>query len=316
MREYTEREDTSLGHKMALGGRGKLLFKNGHIDFADAGDFRLYPVTNDDPFCNRIEYDYDPAETDYDREIVRRIFEPIFGTSEDGLADAECWKTYVAKGLACDIDERRWAIVVGLRDSGKSVLCAAIKEAFGRYAESFSATNMRRNDGPEQVDPELGWRFAMDFDKHHIVYSNDLRISKKYGQALDGGCVKTLTSGGDAVLVRAHDDTLREIVPVARMLICSNDLPGVDPEDAKSGALVFRLSGAFVGEKELNTPQKQRCIETGSVRYQKADSGIKAFCREPGFAPAFMRLILKAYKRGTDYVSPAVALASAEYQDD
>jgi hypothetical protein len=335
--------DVKFPQKLALSGRGKLLFKNGYIDMKES-PIVLRPESNDLFFHCRIDCDYTMEEDEYDSEITRRIFNPIFGTSDSDKANSECWKTYVSRGFACDIDEKRWAIMVGARFCGyvfhnteccqcnpvcqintililsftcrKGVLCEALKNAFDGYYGTFSANNMKVVKGSGSVDAELALKFAIDFDKHHFVCSNELKMEKKHGQVLDGNIAKMLASGGDSVSIRALYNMARDIVPISRMMICANDIPEIEPTDSKETLLIFRMKAVFVATAaDLEGSDKERCKKADSVRYQIGDPGIKAFCKEPGFKMAFIRHILKAYQPHTDYLTDDVFDASTDYKE-
>lgn len=310
--ELMKHRDPDFRAKLSRSSRGKLLFRNGYLDLRQDST-KLLPVSDEVLFEHRIECDYTPEENEWDHEIERRIFLPIFGDTEEGRANAMCWKTYVCRGFACEIGEKRWAIMCGKRNCGKGVLCDSLRQAFGKYTGSFSANNMKADKSSKGQDFDLALSFAKDFDKRGLVFSNELNIVKGHNQMLDGNLVKMLTSGGDMVNIRALYGMPREVVPMARMLICANDIPDINPKDAMSTLIVFEIDAEFV---ESLDDRMRMCNERGSMRYQIRDPVIKRFIKEPEYQVAFIRHIIKAYVPHDRYISPGVSASSVKVQGD
>ena len=81
---------------------------------------------------------HEGAQDSVHDQLIYRVIEPLF-------PDAELRKHFfncIARGLAGDIQDKRWYMIQGPRNCGKSTFCNLLSEAFGFFVRMFGAENV------------------------------------------------------------------------------------------------------------------------------------------------------------------------------
>jgi hypothetical protein len=116
---------------------------------------------------------------------------------------------------------------------------------------------MKNFEGFPSTDAELSLKFALNFDEtsHLVVSNSELNICKN-DNYLDGNMAKVLASGGDSV-IDANTACPALSFQSVEYYSAATSLP-IEPADAKSTLLVFKLNGIFASEKGWRMIQKRR----------------------------------------------------------
>jgi hypothetical protein len=228
-------------------------------------------------------------------ELRSRVINQIFKKKEQRHYFLHC----LARALAGKVEDKRWHVCMGERDSGKGVISNLLRLSFGCFVQTFNSENLLCNRlvGTGDAAKKQSWMSSLEFKR--ICYSNELVLGDRACK-MDGNMVKRLASGGDEVEVRInYKDEERKRLQCTAFLFC-NDFPPVDPTDACETLEVFLFGTKFKSAHEI-----ERVKQTGNCprHWAPADLSIKGWTKEEHVVDAFIRLVLDAY-RGPDRNSP------------
>ena len=252
---------------------GKLCFKNGYWDFAE---WKLKPYDNDVSTCIKINRDYEPSTEAMRKEVYDRVFIPIFNKDTECM---KCWLNYVARGLAGHVEDKNWAVCMGERDCGKGVLGGALENAFGDYVRATNSENFLYKHNGADSAKALSWLVPFEFKR--LLLTNEITKDSEGKVRINGNILKKLASGGDKIEARVnHKDEINFKIQARPVMFC-NDLPDIQPSDAKETAYMFRHPSKFVpkGDVRLEKPVMRQKYSTitidgdDEIVYEKDEQG-------------------------------------------
>jgi hypothetical protein len=224
--------------------KGKLCFQDGYWDieqhcFVEGSDKVHSPIRISRPFPARDEV--------LIRQVHDRLLYPIWG--DDVQLKAFLWM--LARAAAGHCEDKVWSVVMGERNSGKSIIGRLLKTALGPYVtttvpENLLVTHGRSGGADEAV--KRSWMYLMQFAR--LTITNEFR--KLPGLKVDGNMLKQTTSGSDLVAVRkryGHDENIKIM---ATLVMMCNDFPDVECTDALETLVPFAAPHKFVNEDELD----------------------------------------------------------------
>ena len=224
--------------------KGKLCFQNGYWDFeqhcfVEGFDKVHSPIQIDRPFPTRDEASI--------RQVYDRLLYPIWG--DDIQLKAFLWM--LARATAGHCEDKVWSVVMGERNSGKSIIGRLLKTALGPYVTTIVPENLLVTHGKSSGADEAvkrSWMYLMQFSR--LTITNEFR--KLPGLKVDGNMLKQTTSGSDLVAVRkryGHDENIKIM---ATLVMMCNDFPDVECTDALETLVPFAAPHKFVNEDELD----------------------------------------------------------------
>ena len=218
----------------------KLCFRNGYYDFKKSS---LQPYDNETHTCVKINRDYE-APTKEDIQLVYdKILNPIFNKDKDLM---ECWLNYVARGLAGHVEDKNWGVGIGERDCGKGVLVGMLENCFGEYCRTTNSENFLYKNAGQDSAKALSWLVPFEFKR--LLLTNEITIGEK--TKINGNILKKLSSGGDKIEARVnHKDEINFKIQ-ARVCMFCNDLPPIEPADAKETSYMFRYPSKFLAKDD------------------------------------------------------------------
>lgn len=235
-------EDEDFIDKLWTSNLFKLCFKNGYYDFKKG---TLVEYDTDTHTTIKINRDFkEPTEEDI-KAVYDKILNPIFNNDKELMA---CWLNYIARGLAGHIEDKNWGVGIGERDCGKGVLVGMLENCFGEYCRSTNSENfLFKNNGGDSAKA-LSWLVPFEFKR--LLLTNEITRDAEGKYKINGNILKKLSSGGDKIEARVnHKDEINFKIQ-ARVCMFCNDLPPIEPADAKETSYMFRYPSKFLNEDD------------------------------------------------------------------
>lgn len=266
----------------------KLLFRNGWYDM-ETGEFHDKNEEGFNPkivFFERINRDYrgkDENLYSLVEEVREKVFYNVFKTKEG----ADWFIHILARGLAGDIEMKRFIFGVGETNAGKGVITTALREALGGYFDEFSGESLFNNKNSGNDDAQkMRWAYLIRHKR--IIISNEVRVDGN----LDATAIKRLTGGGDIVKGRLHGGNETGFIPHFLPICLCNDVPKIN---SKETAIKERIRCAsfgfrFMEESEITDPTTQKV----------ADKSIKTKLSSDDWKDALVMLLLWYYGQYLD----------------
>lgn len=268
---------------------GYLAFKNGVYHFETKTFLPYSAVEGKVYFTHKIDRDF-PARvrSSVCKQLRSRVLNLIFKQPEQREYVLHC----LARALAGCIQDKRWHVCMGERNSGKGVICDLLKMAFGPFVLTFNSENLlcSRLRGGGDAAKKQSWMAPLEFVR--ICLSNEIILGDGACK-MDGNMVKRLASGGDEVEVRTNykDEERKRLQCTAFM--CCNECPPADPPDAYETLEVFSFGTKFVSQEEIDG--REEGGRDVPEHWAPADPTIKGWIKNPDVIDAFTRIVLDAY---------------------
>ena len=300
-------EDEDFIDKLWTSNLFKLCFKNGYYDFKKG---KLEEYDTDTHTTIKINRDFkEPTEEDI-KAVYDKILNPIFNNDKELM---ECWLNYIARGLAGHVEDKNWGVGIGERDCGKGVLVGMLENCFGEYCRSTNSENfLFKNNGGDSAKA-LSWLVPFEFKR--LLLTNEITRDAEGKYKINGNILKKLSSGGDKIEARVnHKDEINFKIQ-ARVCMFCNDLPPIEPADAKETSYMFRYPSKFLNEDDerLGKPlmRKKYKVVGEDIEYIKDENGynimenvcnfykkddeIKSWCKKTEIMSAFIKIIFDNY---------------------
>ncbi len=235
-------EDEDFIDKLWTSNLFKLCFKNGYYDFKKG---KLEEYDTDTHTTIKINRDFkEPTEDDV-KAVYDKILNPIFNNDKELM---DCWLNYIARGLAGHVEDKNWGVGIGERDCGKGVLVRMLENCFGEYCRSTNSENfLFKNNGGDSAKA-LSWLVPFEFKR--LLLTNEITRDAEGKYKINGNILKKLSSGGDKIEARVnHKDEINFKIQ-ARVCMFCNDLPPIEPADAKETSYMFRYPSKFLNEDD------------------------------------------------------------------
>ena len=321
-------EDDDFVDNLWTSNLGKLCFKNGYYNFKE-GKLMDYDV--DTHTTIKINKDFKPAIKSVKDKVMDLIFNPIFNNNKEQL---ECWLNYIARGLAGCVEDKNWAVGMGERDCGKGVLVGLLENAFGEYCRSTNSENfLYKNNGGDSAKA-LSWLVPFEFRR--LLLTNEITTDAEDKYRINGNILKKLSSGGDRIEARVnHKDEINFKIQSRVCMFC-NDLPPIEPSDAKETSYMFKYPSKFVAKDDprLGKPVMRQDyhiddnediikhydddgnpVMINITSFYLKDDEIKLWCKKPEVIDAFIEIIFDNYSAKVD-VPKCMKEEEADFKED
>ncbi len=283
---------------------GKLCFKDGYWDFKgnkfvnweDDKEGVLTTIFINRDFCGVDVTDNNDDNDADEKWILDSILNPMF----DAEPIKKHYLNWISQAIAGLVNVKTWGVCIGNRNCGKGVLTTLLISAFGDYVREFNAEELicvRVGNG----DPakKLGWITNCEFTRLNI--GNELKSVDDAGNKIkiDGNLIKSLSSGGDAILARKNYKDEVKIKMQGKIMMNMNDMLIVEPANAMSTLTAFQHNcefKQFLTEDEI----KINTMAESQFKYIIANPNIKDVIKNNvKYQDAMVRLIIKHYTSET-----------------
>jgi len=278
--------------------KNRLYFKNGYYDFKEKqfikGQHNRTPIKIDRTYDSSVKLQ------DYN-DLYKNILYPIFS-----IKDKEQDKTRVqlmeyfiyrlSRIMAGHIEDKKWVLLEGLRNSGKGVITLLLENAFERYVKITNSGNFIFKENTQDEAKKQSW--MIDYQFVRLAFTQEITINKqsRTSNKVDGNMIKKFCSGGDSIEARKNHQDEYQFKIQASLMICCNDMPEITPNDTKEFCEEFQMKSKFLTPEQEETETK---IPTYS--YYTADDKVKEYVKEDRYINAFIQLLLDAYNKPCKY---------------
>ena len=282
----------------------KLFFNNGYYDFLE---HKFIYGTFNKTFI-KIERDFkEEIDAKYGEELFLKIFYPMFSIDyleaekPEEERSEKCnnrlklmWRFLYDLGrmMAGNIEDKRWMIVMGPRNCGKSVITDFAKEAFGNYVRSTNSGNfiLKKTNG----DQAKALSFLVPYRFARMVYTHEMPLEKD--QVADGNMFKKFVSGGDIIEARKNFKDEVQLKLQCGLLACLNDMIPIHPTDALETCDEIHLTTKYIDE---NFDESKKLL---NEMYFPKDPTLKTvFLKRPEIIDALTLIIIKSQSQFCHY---------------
>lgn len=278
--------------------RFKLFFRNGIYDFKQnkfiSGEFNETPI--------KIDRDYnDVVSLESYSDLYTNILNPIFSI-RDSKKDTvrvqllEFFLHRIARIMAGHIEDKKWLLLEGLRNSGKGVLTLLLENAFQRYVKVTNSGNFIYKQSSTDEAKKQSW--IVDYQFCRLAYTQEITLnsSKKNPETVDGNMIKKFCSGGDSIEARKnHCDEIQFKIQ-SSLMVCCNDMPEITPKDTEEFCEQYQMKSKFLTKEQQDTE-----VKIPKYEYYDADDKVKDYVKEDKYIDAFIQLLLSYYDKKVDY---------------
>jgi hypothetical protein len=278
--------------------RFKLYFKNGYYDFKQKkfikGKFNRTPI--------KIDRDYnDSVSLQSYNDLYKNILLPIFSikTKEEEPVRNRLMEYFLyrmSRIMAGHIEDKKWVLLEGLRNSGKGVLTLLLENAFERYVKITNSGNFVYKELSTDEAKKQSW--MIDYQFVRLAFTQEITINKnsKTSNKVDGNMIKKFCSGGDSIEARKNHQDEYQFKIQSSLMICCNDMPDIEPTDTKEFCDEFQMKSKFLTPEQEETETK---IPT--FTYYTADDKVKQYVKENEYIDAFIQLLIQSYNNPVNY---------------
>lgn len=221
-------------------------------------------------------------------------------------------KTLLARGLAGEIQDKRYGVFRGDRNCGKGVTTLALQAAFGAYIGSTNSENfMYKGRSAPVVDQakSQSWMLAHEFTRLAISQEIHIEESDPHPSKINGNMIKRFASGGDVLQARLNYKDETDFKVQARLIMFMNDLPKFSPADAMETMDYIDFPNRFVSAQDKAVSPN---VDDPTVFI--ADNDIKSWLTRSDVVDAFAWTVLDAYST-TPLVPDSVRCGKEELMD-
>lgn len=290
-------ENPTFGKQLVLGSMGKLAFLNGYWQFTDEAHDDIYGHFVRDgefPTGAMIPINFPPYVEEDVAFVMDRILIPPFDGSQESL---DVLLKAMARALAGCVDKMTY-IIVGPRNSGKSVIFQFLEGTIGNYCSILPSSILLARSGTDTFR-DNNWIFALEMGRICRISEGKTVDAKE--TILSGNELKVFQSMKEGVRSRRIYGSDRDAYSLATGFILVNDVPRFDPPDALDQCVIITVPNRFVPREEKARPPA--CfIET----YKIAEPAIEAWIQDTRYQAAFLHILLRHYR--PEVVQPTAAM--------
>jgi phage/plasmid-associated DNA primase len=144
--------------------------------------------------------------------LYKNILHPIFSIKnkdEDKVRVQfmEYFLYRMSRIMAGHIEDKKWVLLEGLRNSGKGVLTLLLENAFERYVKITNSGNFVYKENTQDEAKKQSW--MIDYQFVRLAFTQEITINKqsRTSNKVDGNMIKKFCSGGDSIEARKnHQD--------------------------------------------------------------------------------------------------------------
>jgi len=241
------RKDDDFLNKMYISNKGKLCFNNGVYNFFTKS-FSPW-AENKDVYVNTIiNYDYKPKNFKFDE--CKQLLHSIWGKEYDKIMN------YQARRLAGHIEDKKWAMIIGERNSGKGLNDTILMNTFQKYIGTINPENfcIYRNSNGQDTEKQLG--FLIPVMNCRAILTSELAIDTTLPVAsqpkINGTFIKKIHSGGDIQEARLLFSNSIKFRMQGSIQMSMNDKIGNSSKDSEDELVEIHCPHKFVDQCEID----------------------------------------------------------------
>lgn len=284
--------------------KNKLFFKNGYYNFEDHTFNKLNVEL---PTPHIIERNFNKNSNKKIREeIFKKVLYPLFTIEEidqdkaqNDLLNFILFR--LGRVMGGYIEDKRWLLFQGFRDSGKSLLGDFLKNTFQKYVDFTNVSNFSLG---KEDNKSLGW--IMDYQFCRLCITQEVPLETK----IDGNKIKKFVSGGDTINSRKNfKDEISFKIQASYMMMC-NDIPEINPKDTNEKCDKVYMKCKFIDEDFKGT-------KLNNYKYYKKDDEIKKhFITRDDVMNEFILLLIDYSKKNNLQYPESILKYEAELDDN
>jgi hypothetical protein len=267
----------------------KLFFLNGYFDFKENKFIKNRDNENSNKTFIKINRKFEKSNKPELRKLINdKIFYPIFTYKDDHerkqLLDYFMYST--AHYLSGNISLKRWSLFQGLRNSGKGIIGDLLKNCFEKYVMTTNSGNFNFKKNVTDSQKSLSW--LIDYQFVRIALTSEISIYDDI--KLDGNMIKKFTSGGDYIMARKNFQDEMEFKIQAGLIVCCNDCPPIEPNDALEFCDEYNMKSKFI-EDDFDEEDKIK-----GFTYYKKDNTLKdVFLKRDDIINEIINMFIESY---------------------
>ena len=240
--------------------KGKLYFQDKYWDFIKKDWF---PIRSDNiPLIyikrNAPTFNFTEEEINDFKKCVLNMF------ANDN--DSDLYLQAMSRALAGYIEDKKFYVLKGLRNSGKGILQEQAFASHGEYCCIYDVPMSKSNHKADASDRR--WVLTTQAHIKRVGFTNEVAgIAGKVELTIDGNEIKkVIASGGDTFQARGHYADELDVKFNATTFMCLNNIPTSTPADGLENMILFDMPFKFV-EKSM--------VEEDTILYREKDSKLK-----------------------------------------
>lgn len=276
--------------------KSKIFFSNGYFDF----EKKSFVEVEFKETMKIINREFNAKKNKKVREeIYNKVLNPIFGIDNEKKDELNVrllkyFLHRIARCIAGHYEDKKWLLFQGLRNCGKGVISALLKNSFTEYIASVDSSNfiLRNTKNISDVAKSKSW--LLDYEFCRLAISQELVIDD--GIQMDACPIKSWSSGGDDITARKNNKDEETFNIQCSLMICCNDMPEFKTKDVMETCEEFQMKSKFVDD----TFNEKNKLET--FKYYKTDSDVKTkFIKRQDVIDEFVHIIIEAYNNPCQY---------------
>ena len=258
----------------------RLCFQNGVLDMRTKKFYVWEDVKF--PFYPMVMIPYDYEEVKYDKTLIQKVFEPLFGE------DTNKFLQYLSRSVAGCIEDKNFMTYMGNRNSGKGIIFELLK-CLGGYTKSFNIQSILEDKKVGSItSKDLYW--LLDFEFCRLIVSQEAPKNSAIRSDL---CKKIMSGGDDIVARRNYDRQDTHFNLELSMLMFANEYIN-KKGDVAEHCVEFEGCTSFVTQHQLDEMAKTMQPES-LQKFRIADPDIKALCSTREYHLKMISILLHHY---------------------
>lgn len=268
--------DNEFVRGVVLESARKLLFNNGvwHFtgDIREHGVYGYFEHGGSFPSLVKVDRDLPPFNQLHVDTVMDNLINPIFRNGPPGVL--EFFLRAISRSMAGCYEDKRFYIVNGFRNSGKSLFFQFLERTFGKgyIAQIPSSIFLAKN--VNNGEPFRNNAYAFDAERARITTMSEAPAGNaKQDHVMSGQAIKNFQSLKEGIPARRLFQAQRTVYSTAMGWMLCNDVPKIDPLDAFQQIELINFPNQFVerriidadpfnGTLQLARPEIEELIKT------------------------------------------------------
>lgn len=277
----------NFAKELVLSSERKLAFDDGYWEFTSDAFNGVYGrfmaggsfdtgVKIDRQFPSRVQSDID--------FVMSKIINPPFTNMSPEVQ--QCFLQALGRSLAGHLDKVT-NIMVGPRDSSKSMLLNFVENAIGKYACRVPSAVFAIHSMSTDAYREGSW--ALDMEHARVAVVSESTQTSVGETVFSGDTLKKFQSCKEGMQARRLRENQRLVCSLASGWMLLNDIPRFDPADAIQHCHIYSLINRFVSKEE-------KTANPFNATLLEANPAVHEWIAEPKYQAALLWIIFEAYR--------------------
>lgn len=279
---------------------GKLCFNDGVYDFRTrrfcgwgSEELQRDPVYS----LTKIHRNFPRAvDAGFQRECYAKVFEASMGAESAGR-----WVAFLARAVAGEIQDKRFATILTDRDCSKGVTNDWLMSAFGAYVRQAESRNflVQKDRSATDAAKENGWLVDFQTVRLMLVQEFPLDMTNR-GMKINSALIKSINSGGDKIEGRKNFKDASTFNIQCASVFMVNDLPSYTTEDVLEACIQLTStiqfkSKEYIERELLDAAGNDELVAFRKRNYKLADPHLREHVKTDAWADALVRIMIDHY---------------------